>query len=64
MKKQHDPVNERLTVLVGQDDIKRIKYLAIDRGVSASEIVRTAVKDYFTCEAGTRFRNFTEGATE
>jgi uncharacterized protein YpmB len=54
MKKQINSANERLTVLVGQNDIKRIKYLAIDRGVSASEIVRTAVKDYLTDEGGSQ----------
>ncbi len=38
----------RLTVLVDSRDIRRVKYLAVDRGVSASEIVRAAVKQFLT----------------
>jgi hypothetical protein len=37
---------ERLTILVGRDDIRRIKHLAVDQRSSTSEIVRSAVKDY------------------
>jgi hypothetical protein len=36
----------RLTVLVDSRDVRNVKYLAVDRGVSASEIVRTAVKQF------------------
>jgi hypothetical protein len=35
---------ERLTVLLDHAEIKRLKYLAVDQGVSVSEIVRSAVK--------------------
>jgi len=37
---------ERLTVLVGREDIKRIKHLAIERRESTSHIVRTAVQNF------------------
>jgi hypothetical protein len=39
---------ERLTVLVGRDDINRIKHLAIERRESASQIVRAAMASWLT----------------
>ena len=41
---------ERFTVLVSPGDIKRIKYLAIDRNASASEIVRLAVSNFLRAQ--------------
>jgi hypothetical protein len=41
----------RLTVLVEPRDIRRLKIMAVNRGVSASEIVRTAVKQFLTDES-------------
>jgi hypothetical protein len=37
---------ERLTVLVGRDDIARVKHIAVDRKISTSEIVRSVVSDF------------------
>jgi len=37
---------ERLTILVGRNEIRRIKHIAVDQRSSTSEIVREAVKDY------------------
>ena len=39
---------ERLTVLVGRDDITRIKHLAVERRESASQIVRAAMTSWLT----------------
>ena len=50
-KKERDmhSKNERLeglTVLLDRNEIRRLKYLAIDQGVSASELARSAVDDF------------------
>ena len=37
---------ERLSILVGRNEIKQIKHLAVDQRSSTSKIVREAVKDY------------------
>jgi Ribbon-helix-helix protein, copG family len=39
---------ERLTVLVGRDDITRIKHLAAKRRESTSQIVRAAMTSWLT----------------
>ena len=36
----------RLTVLLNQSAIRNLKHAAVDRGVSTSSIVRTAVNDF------------------
>ena len=44
---------ERLTILVGHDEINRIKHIAVDRGVSTSKIIRSAVGDFLKTSDGT-----------
>jgi hypothetical protein len=52
---------QRLTVLLEPNSVRRVKILALDNGVSASEVVRRAVTDYVArtknkgAEQGTRF---------
>ena len=48
MKKENQL--ERLTILVRHDEINRIKHIAVDRGISTSEIVRSAVGDFLKAE--------------
>ena len=42
---------ERLTVLLDHAEIKKLKYMAVDQGVSTSEIVRSAVGSFIARES-------------
>jgi hypothetical protein len=45
---------ERLTVLLDHAEIKTLKYMAVDQGVSTSEIVRSAVGSFFSAREAQR----------
>ena len=53
MEKNQGQELERLTVLLDHSAIKSIKHLAVDRGVSTSQIVRSAVGDFLKASDGT-----------